>query len=145
MLVPSLTVWENMALGSRDMEFVIDENAICERIKELSQRYGLDVDPLTPVWQLSIGEQQRVAILRMLYHEANILILDEPTSVLTPQEIENLFITIKHMKEEDYGIVFISHKLREVFEIADRITVLRRGRVVGSMKTFEATLKGWPK
>ena len=75
----------------------------------------------------------------MLYHEANILILDEPTSVLTPQEIENLFITIKHMKEEDYGIVFISHKLREVFEIADRITVLRRGRVVGSMKTFEAT------
>lgn len=139
MLVPSLTVWENMALGSKDMKFVIDENAICERIKELSQRYGLDVDPLTPVWQLSIGEQQRVAILRMLYHEANILILDEPTSVLTPQEIENLFITIKHMKEEDYGIVFISHKLREVFEIADRITVLRRGRVVGSMKTFEAT------
>ena len=77
----------NMALGSRDMEFVIDENAICERIKELSQRYGLDVDPLTPVWQLSIGEQQRVAILRMLYHEANILILDEPTSVLTPRKL----------------------------------------------------------
>ena len=75
-------MWENMALGSKDMKFVIDENAICERIKELSQRYGLDVDPLTPVWQLSIGEQQRVAILRMLYHEANILILDEPTSCL---------------------------------------------------------------
>jgi len=139
MLVPSLTVWENMILGSKDLPVVIDESAICDKIKDLSQRYGIDVDPKAPIWTLSIGEQQRVAILRMLYHEAKILILDEPTSVLTPQEIERLFSTIKHMKEEGYGIVFISHKLKEVFEISDRITVLRRGKVVGSLNAREAT------
>ena len=139
MLVPSLTVWENLVLGSKDLPFVVNEDAICERIKDLSQRYGLDVDPSAPIWTLSIGEQQRVAILRMLYHEAKILILDEPTSVLTPQEIEHLFSTIKHMKKEGYGIIFISHKLKEVFEISDRITVLRRGKVVGSLNAREAT------
>jgi simple sugar transport system ATP-binding protein len=139
MLVPSLTVWENMILGSAERDFIVKENATCARIRELSARYGLDVDPLSPVWQLSIGEQQRVAILRMLFHKAKILILDEPTSVLTPQETEKLFETVKHMKEEGFGIVFISHKLKEVFEISDRITVLRRGRVVGTLPAREVT------
>ncbi|QVL37206.1 ABC transporter ATP-binding protein [Aminirod propionatiphilus] len=133
MLIPVQTVWENMILGQEGLDFVLGKRAICRRIAELADRYGLHVDPERPVWQLSIGEQQRVAILRMLYREAKVLILDEPTAVLTPQEARRLFETLTRMKAEGHGIVFISHKLDEVAEIADRVTILRRGRKIGTV------------
>lgn len=135
MLIPVQTVWENMILGQEGLGFVLNKRAICRRIAELADRYGLHVDAERPVWQLSIGEQQRVAILRMLYREAKVLILDEPTAVLTPQEARRLFETLARMKAEGHGIIFISHKLDEVTEISDRVTILRRGKRIGTVKT----------
>lgn len=135
MLVPSLTVAENLALGERRLNL----STISKRIIELSTQYGLKVDPAAYVWQLSVGEQQRVEIIKALYREARVLILDEPTAVLTPKEVSDLFKVLNRMKENGRGIVFISHKLYEVLEISDRITVLRDGRVVGSTTPAEAT------
>ncbi len=135
MLIPVQTVWENMILGQEDFGFILSKSAICRRIDELAGQYGLHVDPEAPVWQLSIGEQQRVAILRMLFREARVLVLDEPTAVLTPQEARQLFSTLRRMREEGHGVIFISHKLDEVAEISDRVTILRKGRKVGTVKT----------
>jgi len=139
MLVPVMTVWENVALGDEELPQVLPKNKVIERIKELSDVYGLSVNPLAPVWQLSVGEQQRVAIVKLLYRQAKILILDEPTAVLTPLEARYLFKVIRKMAEEGHGIVFISHKLDEVLEISDRITVLRKGRNVGTVAKEEAS------
>lgn len=139
MLIPSQTVWENVALGNRDLPQILPKDEIIGRVRMLSQTYGLNVDPRSPVWQLSIGEQQRAAILKMLYRQARILILDEPTAVLTPQEARHLFSTIRRMASEGHGIVFISHKLDEVMEISDRVTVLRKGCNVGTVPVKEAT------
>jgi len=138
-LVPVMTVWENVALGDEGLPQILPKNQIIEKIKELSDLYGLKVNPTAFVWQLSIGEQQRVAIVKLLYRQARILILDEPTAVLTPQESKHLFKVIKRMAEEGHGIVFISHKLDEVLEISDRITVLRKGRNVGTVDKSEAS------
>ena len=135
MLIQSQKVWENMILGLESLPEILPRRDIIRRIADLSAQYGLEVDPMANVWQLSVGEQQRVAILQMLYRKANVLILDEPTAVLTPQEAERLFETIRQMTSEGHGVVFISHKLDEVMRITNRVTILRRGRVAGSVDT----------
>lgn len=127
MLVSVFTVWENMVLGLSDEPFHLNKNKIIARISELSEKFGLRVDPEAKIWQLSIGEQQRVEILKMLYRGTKILILDEPTSVLTPQETRELFRTLKNMVAEGHGVVLISHKIEEIMAISDRLTVLRKG------------------
>nr|WP_321502835.1 ABC transporter ATP-binding protein [uncultured Dethiosulfovibrio sp.] len=139
MLVPSQTVWENMVLGLPDLPQVLPKGKIISEIKAISKQYGLEVDPEAIIWQLSIGEQQRVEILKTLYRKAQVLILDEPTAVLTPQEARSLFNTIKRMTEEGRGIIFISHKLDEVMEISDRVTVLRKGKLIGTVDRENAS------
>ena len=133
MLVPVLTVAENIVLGDESMTagFFLDRKKAHERIIELGRRFGFEVDPEVKVGSLSVGWQQRVEILKALYRDAKILVLDEPTAVLTPQETEEIFEVLRRLAAEGHSIVFISHKLYEVLEIADRITVIRRGKVVG--------------
>src|ERR671937_1205826 len=141
-LVEPFTVAENVVLGDHRGEgraFRLRRRAIERRVAELSQRYGLAVDPRARIWQLSLGEQQRVEILKALYREARILILDEPTAVLTPQEADALFETIRAMADDGRTVIFISHKLHEVKAVADRVTVLRRGRSVATVDAAEAT------
>ncbi len=139
MLVPSLTVAENIVLGreSTKYEFLLDVNKTVSDIKALSDRYRLEIDPKTVVCTLPVGVQQRVEILKALFRGAEILILDEPTSVLTPQEVESLFEAIRALRQQGKSIIFISHKLKEVCAICDRITVLKRGRVVGTVEKNE--------
>ncbi|MBI4769626.1 MAG: ABC transporter ATP-binding protein, partial [Chloroflexi bacterium] len=140
MLVPTLTVTENVALGLRSSrEPRLDLDRISARILSLAETYGLKVDPAAYVWQLAVGEQQRVEILKALYRGAGLLILDEPTAVLTPQEVDDLFVTLRAMADEGHGLIFISHKLHEVLAISGRVTVLRDGRVVGERTTGEVT------
>ena len=128
MLVPTLTVAENVALGlPSSRKFLLDLDVVSERIKELSKVHGLYVDPKAKVWQLSVGEQQRVEIVKILYRGASLLILDEPTAVLTPQEVEELFHVLRSMLNRGYSIIFISHKLHEVLSLSDRVTILRDG------------------
>jgi len=138
MLVPTLSVAANVALGlpsSRGL--LLDLDLVAQRVKELSEAYGLPVDPQAMVWQLSVGEQQRVEILKALYRGAALLILDEPTAVLTPQEVKEFFVTLRRMASEGHALIFISHKLHEVLSISDRVTVLRAGKVVKTVKTAE--------
>jgi simple sugar transport system ATP-binding protein len=139
MLVEPQTVAENIALGLKTPRFFLDTAGTERRITELSKQYGLQVDPRARIWQLSVGEQQRVEILKMLYRGADILILDEPTAVLTPQEVEELFATLRRMASEGQAVIFISHKLDEVMAISDRVTVLRRGKVVASVNAAETS------
>ncbi len=140
MLVPSLTVAENVALGlATTQRGLLNLGPVVKGIRDLGERYGLKVDPNAYVWQLSVGEQQRIEIIKALYRQAKVLILDEPTAVLTPQEVIDLFKILEQMKADGHAIVFISHKLAEVLSISDRITVLRDGKVVGSMPTESAT------
>ena len=141
MLVPVLTVAENILLGEETManRFFLDRKKAHERIMELGGRFGFDIDPEVKVGTLSVGWQQRVEILKALYRNARILVLDEPTAVLTPQETEEIFAVLRRLAQEGHSIVFISHKLYEVLEIADRITVIRRGRVVGERRPAETT------
>ncbi len=141
-LVPPQTVAENVALGLRGTPFWAPARTVGRRLRELSERYGLPVDPNRPIWELSVGEQQRVEILKALIRNAQILILDEPTSVLTPQEASELFKVLRRMKEEGHGVVFISHKLTEVLEVADRVTVMRKGKVVGTVPAAQADKPG---
>lgn len=139
MLVSGLTVTENIILGREPSKakIFIDTEAATKKIEELSKQYGLPVDPNVKVQHLSIGEQQRVEILKMLYQGADILILDEPTSVLVQQEVESLFGALKALKNQGKSVVFITHKLKEALEICDEIIVLRRGKVVGNVKAGE--------
>ncbi|MEJ2211177.1 MAG: ABC transporter ATP-binding protein, partial [Anaerolineae bacterium] len=132
MLVPSQSVTENVLLGLDEPRFVMNLPHYERRVAELAGEFGLHVDPHAKIWQLSVGEQQRVEILKILYRGADILIMDEPTAVLAPQEIEDLFGILRGMVAEGKSIVFISHKLGEVMRIADRITVLRKGRVTAA-------------
>ena len=131
-LVDSLTVTENILLGLDEPRFWLDLPKWEAKVGELAEKTGLAVDPTAKIWQLSVGEQQRVEILKMLYRGTNILIMDEPTAVLAPQEIDELFETLAGMTAAGASIVFISHKLDEVLKIADRITVMRRGRVTAA-------------
>ena len=133
MLVPVLTVAENILLGEETMAnpIFLDRGEARRRIKELGQRFGFEIDPDAKVGDLSVGWQQRVEILKALYRNARVLVLDEPTAVLTPQETDEIFAVLRRLAASGHSIVFISHKLYEVLAIADRITVIRRGRVVG--------------
>ena len=141
-LIPALSVAENIALFSPNLPAILDEALMVERIDELSQRYGLQVDPTAPVWRLSIGERQKVEILKLLLADAQILILDEPTRSLAPHEVEGLFRVFANLRRDGYAVVFITHKLPEVLACADRITVMRRGRVAGTLAGSEATESG---
>lgn len=136
MLVPTLTVTENVALGLPSSRGVLtDLDKVAARILQLAELYGLGVDPEAYIWQLAVGQQQRVEIIKALYRGAALLILDEPTAVLTPQEVSELFITLKQMVADGHALIFISHKLQEVMDISKRVTVLRDGRVVGQVST----------
>jgi simple sugar transport system ATP-binding protein len=140
MLVPVFTVTENVMLGVEETGAagLLDRREARRRVEEISSRYGLHVEPDALVEDLSVGAQQRVEIVKALYRDAEILILDEPTAVLTPQETEELFGVMRSLRESGKGIIFITHKLKEVLAIADRITVLRRGRVAGATTPEEA-------
>ncbi len=144
MLIPVMTVAENIVLASepRRAGVLLDYAAADRRVKELSTRYGLAVDPDARIDRISVGQQQRVEILKALYRGAEILVLDEPTAVLTPQESQELFEIIRSLKEQGKSIIFISHKLNEVLEIADRITTLRRGKLVDTVSAEGATEEG---
>ena len=140
MLATSLTVAENVALGLRSSrEPQLDLDRVTTRIRELAEKYGLKIDPGAYVWQLAVGEQQRVEIIKALYRGAALLVLDEPTAVLTPQEVDDLFVTLRQMARDGHALIFISHKLHEVLAISNRVTVLRDGRVVGSAATADVT------
>jgi len=141
MLVPALTVTENIILGqepSRRGPF-LDVQQAAQHIRQLAAQYHLDVDPQALIQDLPVGLRQRVEILKALYRQATILILDEPTAVLTPGEVEHLFETLSTLAQHGTSIIFITHKLREVFRIAHQITVLRRGRMVGTLPPAETT------
>jgi ABC-type uncharacterized transport system ATPase subunit len=140
MLVPTLTVAENVALGlpsSRGM--LTDLEQVSQRVSQLAENYGLQVDPQAYVWQLAVGQQQRVEIIKALYRGAALLILDEPTAVLTPQEVSELFVTLRQMAKDGHALIFISHKLQEVLDICSRVTVLRDGHVVGTRQVVDTT------
>jgi simple sugar transport system ATP-binding protein len=142
MLVPNLTVAENIILGKEPTKnkIFLDMDRTLNDVKDFCERYKLEVDLKAPVHTLPVGAQQRVEILKALYRGADILILDEPTSVLTPQEAEERFKAIRALKEQEQTVILISHKLKEVLTICDRITVLRRGKLVGTVKTDETDL-----
>ena len=143
-LVEPFTVAENVMLGDTSdvgRSFRLHPRAIERRVAELGERYGMAVDPRARIWQLSVGEQQRVEILKALYREARILILDEPTAVLTPQEAAALFETLRAMAADGRTVIFISHKLHEVMAVSDRVTVLRDGRSVATVATASSTLQ----
>jgi len=141
MLVPVLSVTENIVLGAETMAnpIFLDRREAERRIVALAERFGFQIDPDAKVGTLSVGQQQRVEILKALYRETRILVLDEPTAVLTPQETEEIFALLRRLASGGQSIIFISHKLYEVLEIADRITVIRRGRVVGTRLPSETT------
>jgi ABC-type uncharacterized transport system ATPase subunit len=139
MLVPSLTVTENVLLGLDEPRFLMRLPEYHQQIATLEEQFGLRVAPEAKIWQLSVGEQQRVEILKMLYRGAKVLIMDEPTAVLAPQEVDDLFVTLRSMTTEGKSIVFISHKLHEVMTISDRITVLRKGRMAADPLETQST------
>jgi ABC-type uncharacterized transport system ATPase subunit len=140
MLVQTLTVAENVALGVRSNRGPLtDLDAVSQRIDQLASKYNLKLDPSAYIWQLSVGQQQRVEIIKALYRGAELLILDEPTAVLTPQEVDELFIIMRQMVSEGHALIFISHKLHEVVEISQRVTVLRDGHKIGTKPTSETT------
>ncbi|MEA3326006.1 MAG: ABC transporter ATP-binding protein [Chloroflexota bacterium] len=138
MLVPTLTVTENVALGLPSSRGPLtDLELVSKRILELADMYDLKIDPDAYIWQLSVGQQQRVEIIKALYRGADLLILDEPTAVLTPQEVDELFEIMRQMVADGYALIFISHKLHEVIEISQRVTVLRNGIKIGTRPTSE--------
>ncbi len=140
MLVNNFTVTENVILGAEPPRHgLVDPKDAARRVRELSERYGLKLDPSARVEDISVGEQQRVEILKVLYRGADLIILDEPTAVLVPQEVEELFQHLLTLKRQGKTVVFISHKLDEVLRVSDRITVLRRGRVVGTVEASGVT------
>lgn len=138
-LVQSFTITENICLGTEPTQnrYFIDKKRALESVVEISEKYGLKIDPHVRIQDCPVGIQQRVEILKTLYRKADILILDEPTAILTPQETDELFEVIRTLVDQGKSVVFITHKLREVMEISDSVTVMRKGRVVGSMPTSE--------
>ncbi len=137
-LVPPMTVAENVILGYND-RFVIDRASIEKKVGEAAEQFGLDINPKSLVRHLSVGQRQRVEILKALYRNARVLILDEPTAVLIPQEVDVLFETLKRLCKEDLSVIFISHKLDEVTKITNRVTVLRDGKSFGTVNTVDVT------
>jgi simple sugar transport system ATP-binding protein len=141
MLIPVMTVAENIVLGTEPVRggVILDEGAAARRVEELARSFKFDVDPEARVDSITVGQQQRVEIMKALYRNADVLILDEPTAVLTPQEASDLFEILRTLRREGISIIFISHKLNEVLEIADRITVLRRGKTIETVPREGAT------
>ena len=137
MLVEPFTVAENVILAERLSGVALETGRVERELSELSERYDLELDPRARIWQLSVGEQQRVEILRLLYLGARILVFDEPTAVLTPQEAQSLLRTMRGLAAQGFAVVFISHKLDEVLQVADRISVLRHGRIVATTTPAE--------
>ena len=137
MLVPNQTVAENIILGLRSPRFFLRQARVEKEVEDLSKTYGLAVDPRSTIDELSLGQQQKVEILKLLYRKVDTLILDEPTAVLTPSEIEELFMTLRNIAKEGRSVIFITHKLEEVMEIADRIAILRKGRVIAHLTPDE--------
>ncbi len=136
-LVSTMTVAQNVILGLQDLPFVPNMAEVAARISELSDRYNMEVDPQAYIWQLSVGEQQRVEILKLIYRGASILILDEPTAVLTPQEAEELGRVLRVMQSERKSMIFITHKMSEVMAFSSRVCVLRHGQLVAAKRTVE--------
>ena len=134
-----MTAKENVVLG-QPSSFFTKGRALSQKVKELSDQYGLDIDPDKKVYEMSVGEKQTLEIIKVLYRGAKILILDEPTAVLTPQEITKLFRVINNMKNQGCAVVIITHKLNEVMEISDRVTVLRKGRSIDTVVTKEVNI-----
>jgi len=137
MLIPALSAIENVVLGLKENKAVLDLNSAAKKFTEMARRYNMEIDPWAKVEQLSVGQQQRLEILKALYRNAKILILDEPTAVLTPSEVDSLFEMIRMLKKEGNTIIFISHKLNEIMEICDRCTVLRLGRLEATVTIQE--------
>lgn len=140
-LIPTLTVTENILLGSDDKEnrFFVNEEKLNAKVSEYSEKFGLEINPKAKVWQLSVGEQQRVEIVKLLYRGTDLMILDEPSAVLTPEESENMFKVLRRMADHGKSVVFISHKMNEVMDHADRITVLRNGTSITTMLKKDTT------
>ncbi len=140
MLVDNISVAENVALGLKSSrEPRMDLDKVSARIRDLTEKYGLQVDPKAIISDLAVGQRQRVEIIKALYRGAALLVLDEPTAVLTPQEVEDIFVIFKQMAADGHALIFISHKLDEIFALTDRVTVLRDGRVVGTVQTTDVT------
>ena len=141
MLIPVMTATENVMLGVEPIRYGIflDKSKVAKRILEISKQYDLEVDPNAYISDLPVGAQQRVEIIKVLYRQADILILDEPTAVLTPQEVEGLFKVLRSLVANGKSVIFITHKLKEVLAIADTISVLRGGKVVGTLNTKDAS------
>jgi simple sugar transport system ATP-binding protein len=137
-LIPVMSAWENISLGERGSP-LLDSKKIKNRIAEIQERFGLAVDSAKRIYDMPVGEKQTVEIVKVLYRGVGVLILDEPTAVLTPQETAGLFAMLKRMKEEGRTVIIITHKLQEVMEISDRVTVLRRGKNAGTVKTGETS------
>ena len=144
-LVKRHTVAENVALGLKCKKSLFPLPEVKSLIKQVSERYGLNVDPEAYIWELSVGEQQRVEIIKVLCRDIKVLILDEPTSILTPQETETLFNALQLMKQEGIAIIFITHKLDEVMRFSDKVTVLRKGRKVDTVDTGSVDKRGLAK
>lgn len=140
-LIPTLSVAENIYLSLGNCKFVLNKVKMEETIKDYSNKFGLPVDPAAKIWQLSVGEQQRVEIIKLLCRDCEILILDEPSAVLTPKEAKEMFKTLRIMASAGKAVIFISHKMNEVMENADRITVLKSGRIEDEMLAKEASVE----
>ena len=141
MLIPQFTVTKNIFLGMKESGFFLNEEKLNREVLELNNRFGFNVDPTAYVWQLPVGVQQKVEILKTLIRKAKILILDEPTAVLTPSEVEDLFFSIRKLAKEGYSVILITHKMEEVLKYADRVTVMREGRVIATKRVQETNLK----
>lgn len=142
MLIHNFTVTENIILGSEPRKgILLDRDKAKKDVKELSEKYGFKINPNSKIEDISVGQQQKVEILKSLYRGANIFILDEPTAVLTPQEIEELGIIIENLKKEGKSVILITHKLKEVMKMSDRVTILRRGKIIGTVKTSETNIQ----
>lgn len=139
-LIDVMTAAENIILGLEGSAF-LDMKKVVEDIQNLADRYGFDLDPNQKIYTMSVSQKQTVEIIKVLYRGANILILDEPTAVLTPQETEKLFNVLRKMKEDNKSIIIITHKLNEVLEISDRVSILRKGKFIGTMETKDATVQ----
>src|SRR5437868_5662844 len=137
MLIEPMTVTENIVLGAEPGAVALNLNKAAERIRKLSEEFRLAIDPHATIEHLSVGQQQRVELLKALYREARLLILDEPTAVLAPQEVEESFAILRRMREQGKTVVIITHKLSEVLAISDEVTVMRDGKVVGRVKTAD--------
>ena len=141
MLVHNFTVAENIVLGSEPKKgLVMDKKKAVEDVKALADKYGFAIDPNAKIEDISVGQQQKVEILKALFRGARILILDEPTAVLTPQEIDELGKILDNLKKEGKSVILITHKLKEVMSMSDRVTIIRRGKVTGNVKTTETNI-----